>query len=68
MRITFDIPDTVKAFHGCIVYDKGTTNFDLQMCTWDMLTDGIQDGMCVVLPPSRLDKNQILEQGDKNYE
>ena len=57
MRITFDIPDTTKTFHGCAVYDKGTETIDLQMATWDMPTDGLEDGMIIKVPTGeRLDK------------
>lgn len=54
MKITFDIPDKTRAFHGCLVYEKDE-GFDLQMVTWDMPTNGLEDGMLVVLPPERLD-------------
>lgn len=57
MKITFDIPDKTRAFHGCLVYEK-EKGFDLQMVTWDMPTNGLEDGMLVVLPPERLDGEQ----------
>ena len=58
MRITFEIPDTTKAFHGCLVYEK-EKGFDLQMVTWDMPTSGLEDGMIVRLPDGkRLDGKQ----------
>lgn len=58
MRITFDIPDTTKAFHGCAVYDN-TKDTALQMCTWDMPTNGLENGMIIQLPSGkRLDINE----------
>ena len=61
MRITFEIPDTTKAFHGCAVYDSIDPDvIHMQMCTWDMPTDGLEDGMIIRLPDGkRLD-------GEKN--
>ena len=56
MKITFDIPDSTKAFHGCLVYEKKV--FNLQMVTWDIPTNGLEDKMLVVLPPERLDGEQ----------
>ena len=59
MRITFDIPDRTKAFHGCAVYDCGTECVDLKMATWDMPTDGLEDGMIVQVPSGKsLDKEE----------
>ena len=50
MKITFDIPDSTRAFHGCLIYEvKDSINF--QLVTWDMPTDGLKDGMIVELPP-----------------
>lgn len=54
MRITFEIPDKTKAFHGCLVYEKDKEKgFDLQMVTWDMPTSGFEDGMIVRLPDGK---------------
>ena len=52
MKITFEIPDDTKAFHGCLVYDDGDP-LTLKLVTWDMPTSGIEDGMVVVLPPKK---------------
>ena len=56
MRITFDIPDNTKAFHGCAIYDDGTEKLSLKLATWDMPTDGLEDGMIIKIPTGeRLD-------------
>lgn len=52
MKITFDIPDSAKAFHGCLVYEVNNS-IDLQLVTWDMPTHGLRDGMVVELPPKK---------------
>ena len=57
MKITFDIPDKTRAFHGCLVYEK-EKGCDLQMVTWDMPTNGLEDGMIVILPPARWECEQ----------
>ena len=53
MRITFDVPDRTKAFHGCAIYDEGTEKIDLKLVTWDMPTDGLVDGMIIQLPSGK---------------
>lgn len=57
MKITFDVPDSTKAFHGCLVYER-EKGLGLQMVTWDMPTNGLEDGMTVVLPPKREEGEQ----------
>ena len=62
MRITFELPDRIKALHGCAIYDDGTETLNLKMATWDMPTDGLKDGMIVKIPSGeRLD---IVEECD----
>lgn len=53
MRITFDVPDSTKAFHGCAIYDEGTEKIDLRLATWDMPTDGLVDGMIIHVPSGK---------------
>ena len=50
MRITFDIPDSTKTFHGSLVFDAGTERFDMRMVSWDLSTLEIEDGMIIKVP------------------